>query len=157
MSSGKPASLDLPENRHRRVGSAIHTFLETIDDIQAALKVPPAQGLLALFDGDLPEELTHRMESRLQDIHAQVADLARVARIRMQLSVRRRISSSASYAWTVAGELTAKKHASSDDVEPATAAEISARARRLADCFVRLACEADAAGSPASESEAVRG
>jgi hypothetical protein len=98
------------------------------------------------------------MESQLQDIRAQVADLAILAGIAMHPhSVRRRVSSSASYAWSVAEELTPKDLAGSGYIDPATAGEVSARSRRLADCFLRLAREADAAGSPATDSEALRG
>jgi hypothetical protein len=158
MSNREPALLDLPENHQRRLAASIRTFLEAVEDIEAALKLPPAEGPLALFDGDLPEQQTRQMESQLREIHAQVADLARLAGIAMHpLPVRRRISSAASYAWTVAAELTPKKLASSGDIDPATAAEISARARRLADCFLRLAREADAVGAPAYDSEALRG
>jgi hypothetical protein len=155
MSSGDAPSLALPDNHHRRVASAVHTFLETIEDIEKALALPPADGPLVLFDNDIPGDMAERLGLQLEDLRFQVAELARASGVTMRpLSARRRVSSAASYAWTVAEELTPRKLTSSGEIDAEAAAAIGERASRLARCFLNLAREVDAAGASADGLEA---
>jgi hypothetical protein len=152
MSSNERLPLELSDNHHRRVASAVRTFLETIESIEAAFDLPPAQGPFALFDGDMGADIAARVRSQIEEVRAQVTELAEMAGVSTRpLSVRRRISSAASYAWTVAEELTSRKLASSGEIGAEAAAEISAKADRLAQSFLRLAREVDSAGAAASD------
>jgi hypothetical protein len=147
MSSSQPDPVGLPGSHHRRISPAVRTLLEAIDDIEAALAIPPAEGGLALFDGDVPAELATPLRSELEGIRARVAELARLADVTLRpVSVRRRVASAASYAWSVAEELTPAKLARFGRFDETAAEAISAAASRLAQDFLRIAREAEGAG-----------
>jgi hypothetical protein len=141
----------LNEIQARRLGSAVRSLRESLQEVALCLRPAGLEQRLRLTGFDIPDDTAREIEAMVASLAGDVDELALLLEEEPPaVSARRCVSAAASYAWTVAAGLA---RPGPGETAPLGIPAAAAPLQRLSAGFLRLARLAEGAPATAEHPE----